>query len=207
MSSWRIHVFGVRHLSPTGAWHLRRFLDKVRPKVVLIEGLDDAAQRLSRYLLMQLAINATFGILIGAGLWLIGIPNPVLWGILAMLLRFVPYIGPVIGALLPLFLALAVAPGWSLLLWTAGLFVVMELVTGNVIEPWLYGSRTGLSPLAIIVAAIFWTWLWGPIGLVLATPLTVCLVVVGRHVDRLQFLDVLLGNEPALTPSRSTVTR
>jgi hypothetical protein len=102
--------------------------------------------------------------------------------------------------LLPLFLALAVAPGWSLVLWTAALFLVMELVTGNVVEPWLYGSRTGLSPLAIIVAAIFWTWLWGPLGLVLSTPLTVCLVVLGRHVPQFEFLDVLFGNEPVLEP-------
>lgn len=123
-----------------------------------------------------------------------------LWGLLALALRFVPYIGPAIGMLLPLFLALAVAPGWSLVLWTAALFVVMELVTGNVVEPWLYGSRTGLSPLAIIVAAIFWTWLWGPLGLVLSTPLTVCLVVLGRHVPQFEFLDVLFGNEPVLEP-------
>ncbi|MFD2052854.1 AI-2E family transporter [Mesorhizobium calcicola] len=164
------------------------------------EALQDAAKRVGRYLLMQLVVNIVYAIPIAIGLWILGIPNALLWGLLALALRFVPYIGPAIGMLLPLFLALAVAPGWSLVLWTAALFVVMELVTGNVVEPWLYGSRTGLSPLAIIVAAIFWTWLWGPLGLVLSTPLTVCLVVLGRHVPQFEFLDVLFGNEPVLEP-------
>ncbi|MEO5756790.1 MAG: AI-2E family transporter [Mesorhizobium sp.] len=164
------------------------------------QALQDAGKRVGRYLLMQMVVNIVYAIPIAIGLWVLGIPNALLWGLLALVLRFVPYIGPVIGALLPLFLALAVAPGWSLLLWTATLFVVMELITGNVIEPWLYGSRTGLSPLAIIVAAIFWTWLWGPLGLVLSTPLTVCLVVLGRHVPQFEFLDVLFGNEPVLEP-------
>ncbi|MBZ9675691.1 AI-2E family transporter [Mesorhizobium sp. ES1-1] len=164
------------------------------------EALRDAGKRVGRYLLMQLVVNIVYAIPIAAGLWILGIPNALLWGLLALALRFVPYIGPAIGMLLPLFLALAVAPGWSLLLWTAALFVMMELITGNVIEPWLYGSRTGLSPLAIIVAAIFWTWLWGPLGLILSTPLTVCLVVLGRHVPQFEFLDVLFGNEPVLEP-------
>ncbi|WP_245451981.1 AI-2E family transporter [Mesorhizobium waimense] len=164
------------------------------------QALQDAGTRVGQYLLMQLVVNIVYAVPIAIGLWILGIPNALLWGLLALALRFVPYIGPVIGALLPLFLALAVAPGWSLLLWTAGLFVVMEMLTGNVIEPWLYGSRTGLSPLAIIVAAIFWTWLWGPLGLVLSTPLTVCLVVLGRHVPQFEFLDVLFGNEPVLEP-------
>ncbi|ESZ22395.1 AI-2E family transporter [Mesorhizobium sp. L2C084A000] len=164
------------------------------------EALQDAAKRVGRYLLMQLVVNIVYAVPIAIGLWVLGIPNALLWGLLALALRFVPYIGPIIGMLLPLFLALAVAPGWSLVLWTAALFVVMELITGNVIEPWLYGSRTGLSPLAIIVAAIFWTWLWGPLGLILSTPLTVCLVVLGRHVPQFEFLDVLFGNEPVLEP-------
>lgn len=164
------------------------------------EALRDAGKRVGLYLLMQLVVNIVYAIPIAAGLWILGIPNALLWGLLALALRFVPYIGPAIGMLLPMFLALAVAPGWSLLLWTAALFVVMELITGNVIEPWLYGSRTGLSPLAIIVAAIFWTWLWGPLGLILSTPLTVCLVVLGRHVPQFEFLDVLFGNEPVLEP-------
>ncbi|RWL92657.1 MAG: AI-2E family transporter [Mesorhizobium sp.] len=164
------------------------------------QALQDAGKRVGQYLLMQLVVNIIYAVPITIGLWVLGIPNALLWGLLALALRFVPYIGPIIGALLPLFLALAVAPGWSLLLWTAALFIVVELVTGNVIEPWLYGSHTGLSPLAIIVAAIFWTWLWGPIGLVLSTPLTVCLVVLGRHVPQFEFLDVLFGNEPVLEP-------
>lgn len=164
------------------------------------EALQEAGKRVGRYLLMQLVVNIVYAVPIAFGLWVLGIPNALLWGLLALALRFVPYIGPIIGALLPLFLALAVAPGWSLVLWTAGLFVAMEMITGNVVEPWLYGSRTGLSPLAIIVAAIFWTWLWGPLGLVLSTPLTVCLVVLGRHVPQFEFLDVLFGNEPVLEP-------
>ncbi|RAZ81852.1 AI-2E family transporter [Mesorhizobium hawassense] len=164
------------------------------------QALQDAGKRVGQYLLMQLVVNIIYAVPITIGLWVLGIPNALLWGLLALALRFVPYIGPIVGALLPLFLALAVAPGWSLLLWTAALFIVVELVTGNVIEPWLYGSHTGLSPLAIIVAAIFWTWLWGPIGLVLSTPLTVCLVVLGRHVPQFEFLDVLFGNEPVLEP-------
>jgi predicted PurR-regulated permease PerM len=164
------------------------------------QALQDAGKRVGRYLLMQLVVNIVYAIPIMIGLWILGIPNALLWGLLALALRFVPYIGPAIAMLLPLFLALAVAPGWSLVLWTAGLFIVMELVTGNVVEPWLYGAKTGLSPLAIIVAAIFWTWLWGPLGLVLSTPLTVCLVVLGRHVPQFEFLDVLFGNEPVLEP-------
>ncbi|HUZ73026.1 MAG TPA: AI-2E family transporter [Stellaceae bacterium] len=163
------------------------------------EALDDAVGRLSRYLLMQTAINTTFGLLIGTGLWLIGVPYPVLWGVLAMLLRFVPYIGPVIAGISPVALALAVDPGWSMPLWTASLFLVAEPMTGQVVEPFLYSHSTGLSAVAVVVAAVFWTWLWGPVGLFLSTPLTLCLVVLGRHVARLDFLDVLFGDKPALT--------
>ena len=162
--------------------------------------LEDAGSRVGRYLLMQLVINATYAIPIGIGLWLLGIPNALLWGVLTLVLRFVPYIGPAVGMLLPMLLTLAVAPGWAPLLWTAALFIVMELISNNILEPWLYGSRTGLSPLAIIVSAIFWAWLWGPLGLVLSTPLTVCLVVLGRHVSQFEFLDVMLGNDPVLEP-------
>lgn len=164
------------------------------------EALQEAGHRVGRYLLTQLIVNVTYGVPIGIGLWLIGIPNAVLWGLLAIVLRFVPYIGPVIAMILPLFLAVAVAPGWSLVLWAAGLFIVMEVISNNVMEPWLYGSKTGLSPLAIIVAAIFWTWIWGPVGLVLSTPLTVCLVVLGKHVPQFQFFEVLFGSEPVLDP-------
>jgi predicted PurR-regulated permease PerM len=164
------------------------------------EALQDAGSRVGRYLLMQLVVNVTYGIPIAVGLWLIGIPNATLWGALAIILRFVPYIGPIISMVLPLFLAVAVSPDWSLMLWVAALFLVMELISNNVVEPWLYGSRTGLSPLAIIVAAIFWTWLWGPVGLVLSTPLTVCLVVLGKHVPQFRFFEVLFGSEPVLDP-------
>jgi hypothetical protein len=162
--------------------------------------MDDAARRLSRYFLTQLALNAVFGVVIAVGLWAIGVPSPVLWGVFAGLMRFVPYIGAFVAALLPLALSAAVDPGWSMVLWTASLFLVTEPIMGHVVEPLVYGHSTGLSPFAVLVSAIFWTWLWGPIGLVLATPLTVCLVVLGRHVERLEFLDVLLGDRPALTP-------
>jgi predicted PurR-regulated permease PerM len=162
--------------------------------------LDDAATRLSRLFLIQLAVNAAFGIVIGVGLWIIGVPSPVLWGILAAILRFVPYIGAIISAVFPLTLAAAVDPGWSMLLWTGALFLVVEPVVGHVIEPLLYGHSTGLSPVAVVASATFWTALWGPVGLVLATPLTVCLVVLGRHVERLEFLDVMFGDRPALSP-------
>lgn len=164
------------------------------------EALQDAGRRVGQYLLMQLVVNVTYGVPIAIGLWVLGIPNALLWGLMAIVLRFVPYIGPAIATILPLFLALAVSPGWSLVLWTAALFLVMELLINNVVEPWLYGSKTGLSPLAIIVAAIFWTWLWGPVGLVLSTPLTVCLVVLGKHVPQFAFLEVLFGNEPVFDP-------
>jgi predicted PurR-regulated permease PerM len=162
--------------------------------------LDDAAARLSRLFLIQLLVNGAFGVVIGIGLWLIGIPSPVLWGILAGVLRFVPYIGAVIAAAFPLALAVAVDPSWSMLLWTAALFLVVEPLVGHVIEPMVYGHSTGLSPVAIVASATFWTALWGPIGLVLATPLTVCLVVLGRHVERLEFLDIMFGDRPPLSP-------
>jgi predicted PurR-regulated permease PerM len=169
--------------------------------------LDDAAGRLSRYLLTQTAINTSFGVLVGTGLWFIGVPYPVLWGILGTLLRFVPYIGPVIAAALPAIVALAVDPGWAMLLWAMGLFLVIELAIGQVIEPWLYGHSTGLSGVAVVVAAAFWTLLWGPVGLLLSTPLTMCLVVLGRHVEQLQFLEVILGDQPALAPEETFYQR
>jgi predicted PurR-regulated permease PerM len=169
--------------------------------------LQEAGKRVGKYLLMQLVVNALYALPITLGLWVLGIPNAILWGLLTLLLRFVPYIGPIIGMILPLFLALAIAPGWSLVAWVAGLFIAVELVSNNVVEPWLYGSHTGLSPLAIIVSAIFWSWLWGPIGLVLSTPLTVCLVVLGRYVPQFNFLDVLLGNEPVLLPQEKLYQR
>ena len=169
--------------------------------------IDDATQRLTRYFLTQAAINASFGLLIGVGLFLIGLPSPVLWGLLAALLRFVPYVGSITAAVLPIALAAAVDPGWSKALWTAGLFIVAEGVTGQILEPVLYGSSTGLSPTAVVIVAIFWSWIWGPIGLILSTPLTLCLVVLGRHVRRLEFFDVLLGDRPALTPVETLYQR
>ena len=160
--------------------------------------LDDAGQRLSRFFLMQALLNVGFGIVIGAGLGVIGVPYAAVWGILAGLMRFVPYIGTFIAAFFPIVLAAAADPGWTTVFWTVGLFLVAEPIAGQVLEPVLYGQRTGLSPVAIVVATLFWALLWGPIGLLLATPLTVCLVVLGKHIDALNFLDVLLGDEPAL---------
>lgn len=164
------------------------------------DALDEAAERVSRYILMQLIVNCCFGCLIGAGLFFIGVPSAPLWGVLAMILRFIPYVGAWISAVAPLALAFAVAPGWAKLAWTAGLYATVELMTSNFIEPLLYGSSTGVSPLALLLAAIFWTWLWGPIGLLLSTPLTVCLAVMGLHIPQLRFFHVLLGDEPVLTP-------
>ena len=171
------------------------------------EAMNDAAQRISRYLLSQLVVNISCGLPIGIGLTLIGIPNAALWGILVVLLRFIPYLGIVIAAAFPLALAIAVAPDWMLLVWTALLFVGIELVVANLVEPLVYGGSTGLSSVALIAAATFWTWLWGPIGLLLSTPMTVCLVVLGRHVPQLQFLNVMLGNEPVLTPMETFYQR
>jgi predicted PurR-regulated permease PerM len=164
------------------------------------EAMNDAAMRISRYLLMQLVINVLYGIPVGVGLYFIGVPNPILWGLLATILRFIPYVGPVIAALFPIALSFAVAPGWTVPAMTIALFVTLELFSNNVLEPWLYGASTGLSPVAVLIAAVFWTTLWGPAGLLLSTPLTVCLVVLGRHVPQLGFFDVLLGDEPALEP-------
>lgn len=169
--------------------------------------LDEAVKRLSKYFLAQLALNTAFGVVIAIGLYFIGLPSPVLWGVVAGLCRFIPYIGAWIAAAFPLVLAAAVDPSWSTAAWTLALFVVAEPVMGQVIEPVVYGHSTGLSPVSVVVATIFWTWLWGPIGLILATPLTLCLVVLGRHVDRLEFLDVLLGDRPALSPIESFYQR
>ena len=162
--------------------------------------IDDAGQRLSRYFLAQLGLNTAFGIIVTVGLWLLGVPSPALWGVLAGLCRFVPYIGAILAAVGPVALGLAIDPGWSTAIYIALFFVLTEAVLGYVVEPLLYGHSTGLSPVSVIVAAIFWTWLWGPIGLIISTPVTLCLVVLGRHVKALEFFDVLLGDRPALTP-------
>lgn len=170
-------------------------------------GIDDAGRRLSRYFLTQLSINSVFGVVIGVGLLMIGVPNPILFATLSAMLRFVPYVGAIISALLPMALAAAVDPGWSLLAWTAGLYLVVEGLTGQVIEPLVYGNSTGLTPFSVVIAAIFWSWLWGPIGLILSTPLTLCLVIMGRHIKPLAFMDMLLGDRPALTPVESFYQR
>lgn len=169
--------------------------------------LDDAARRLSRFFLFQLGLNAGFGFVIGFGLLLLGVPGWLLWGTLAGLMRYVPFVGGILAALPPILLAAAVDPGWGTVLWTATLFLVGEAFVGQVVEPVVFGHSTGLSPASVIVAAIFWSWIWGPIGLILAMPLTLCLVVLGRHVERLEFLDVMLGDRPALSPPESFYQR
>jgi predicted PurR-regulated permease PerM len=169
--------------------------------------MNDAAERLSKYFVIQVLINSAYGVFIAFGLWLIGVPSPIVWGILAMLMRFVPYVGPFIAAAFPLLLAAAVHPGWMTFLLTFALYLVSELTMGQVVEPLVYGHGTGVSPIAIVISTVFWTWLWGPLGLVLAMPLTVCLVVLGRHVEGLNFFEVLLGDKPALTPEQSFYQR
>lgn len=169
--------------------------------------MNDAATRLSKFFLVQVLLNAGFGLVVGLGLWLLGVPSPMLWGILAAISKFIPYFGVVIAAGGPLLLAAAIDPTWTTFFLTAAFFAVSEFLLGQVIEPLVYGHSTGLSPVAVILSVTFWTWLWGPVGLILATPLTVCLVVLGRHVDRLQFLDVMLGDRPPLTISENFYQR
>lgn len=161
--------------------------------------INDAGERLSRFFVSQFSVNFGVGLIIWLGLTAIGLPNALLWGALTAVLRFVPYVGVWLAALLAGLLAAAVTPGWSLLLMTLGLFVVVEAIVSQLLEPQLYGHATGLSPLAVVVSAIFWSWLWGPIGLVLSTPLTLCLVVMGQHVKAFTLLGILLGDTPALT--------
>ncbi|WP_237214075.1 AI-2E family transporter [Falsiroseomonas oryziterrae] len=172
-----------------------------------VGALDDAAYRLSRLFLAQLMLNAGFAVAIGSTLWLVGLPGAPLWGILAGLMRFVPFVGTPIAVLPPTLLALAAEPGWGLALAVGGLFLLAEALMGQVAEPLVFGRSAGLSPLSVIVAATFWTFMWGPIGLLLATPLTVCLVVLGRHVPRLEFLDVMLSDRPPLQPAESFYQR
>ena len=162
--------------------------------------LDDAAQRVSRYLLAQLVINAFYGLAVGTVLYFIHVPNPLLWGMLTALLRYIPYLGIWVAAAMPAAIAFAVEPGWVKVPIVFGTYLGLDLLMYNFAEPLLYRSSTGISPLAILVAAVFWTWLWGPVGLLLATPLTVCVVVLGRHVPNLEFLQVLLTDEPVLAP-------
>ena len=167
---------------------------------VMTQALDEATLRINRYLFLQLVVNASYGVVIGTALHFIGIPNASLWGASAAILRFLPYVGPPVAAVMPIVLSLAVFSGWHYVLATAGLFLVLELVVANFIEPLLYGAHLGLSALAILVAAVFWTLIWGLPGLVLSTPLTVCLVVMGRYIPGLRFLHILLGDEPVLSP-------
>ncbi|MEX0741379.1 MAG: AI-2E family transporter, partial [Phycisphaeraceae bacterium] len=184
--------------------------DQLRDRIIRLAGLgridvttkalDDAGRRISRYLLAQVLINVSYGVPIGIGLWIIGLPNALLWGVLAMLVRFVPFLGPWLGSLLPIAMSLAVFDDWTRPAAVISMFVVLELFSNNVMEPWLYGSSTGISMLAVVFAVVFWTWLWGAIGLVLATPLTVCLMVLGKYIDRLAFLNILLSDEPVLDP-------
>jgi len=165
---------------------------------VMTQALDDATRRVSRYLLLQLLVNAVFGALCGTGLFLIGVPYAVLWGAVAAILRIVPYIGAPVAASLPFMLSLAVFDHWMQPLLVFLMFSTIEIVTGNWVEPWLYGVHTGVSSLALILTTVFWTVLWGPAGLILSTPLTVCVVVLGRYVPQFAFLHILLGDEPAL---------
>jgi predicted PurR-regulated permease PerM len=169
--------------------------------------LDEAGRRISRYLLMQSLLNGSFGIAVGCGLWLIGLPHALLWGVLAAVLRFIPYVGPTIAALLPMVLSLAVFPGWNEPLMVMGLIVLLELAANMIMEPVLYGRTIGVSTVALMIAIAFWTWLWGPVGLLLATPLTVSLAVLGRYVPQLEFLGVLLSDEPVLETHTSYYQR
>jgi predicted PurR-regulated permease PerM len=167
------------------------------------DALQEAGARISKYLLMQLLVNVSYGVPLAAGLWIIGVPGALLWGAVGAVMRFVPYVGPLIAAIFPIALAFAVDNGWSMLLWTVSLIVVLELTSNNIVEPLLYGSSTGLSAIALIAAAILWTALWGPVGLILSTPLTVCLLVLGRNLPQLRFFDIMLGSTPALdVPAR-----
>ena len=164
------------------------------------QAMGEAGERVSRYLFMLLVMNAAFGIPFGIALYLIGIPKALLWGLLATLLRFIPYAGVWLALAMPLTLAFAIFDSWAPMLWVLAVFLVLELFIVYAIEPWLYGKSAGLTPIAVIAAVIFWTWLWGPVGLLLALPITVCVVVVGRYVPQLGFLNVLLGVEPVLAP-------
>ncbi len=172
----------------------------VRRLNVTVQAFDDAAYRVSRYLFMQFLINAIQGTVVAIGLTLIGVPNGILWGILTIALRFIPYLGPLVAAGMPILVSLAAFNNWTGPLMTIVLVSSLEIISNNVLEPWLYGSRTGLSPVALIVAAVFWTWLWGGVGLLLSTPLTVCLVVMGKYIPQLAFLGILLSDEAVLSP-------
>ena len=179
----------------------------VRQLNVMTQALGDAAERVSRYLALQALVNVTFGVLFGIGLYFIGVPNAALWGVIAGILRLVPYVGTLVAAVFPLALSLAVFDTWLQPLLVLSLYAALELGIANIVEPWLYGTHTGISPLAILVTTVFWAMLWGPVGLILSTPLTVCLVVLGRHVPNLSFLHILLGDQPVLAPEAQLYQR
>jgi predicted PurR-regulated permease PerM/GAF domain-containing protein len=191
--------------------------DDIRDRTVLLIGshrihtttvaMTDAASRVSRYLMMQFVVNSAYGLVVGVALWAVGVPHPLLWAVTTFLLRFVPYVGILIASTGPVLLALAASPNWSTACWTAGIFLILELVAANAVEPYLYGSSTGVSALAILVASVFWTWLWGLPGLLLSTPLTVCLIVIGQHFPRLEFLGVLFGERTVLDPPQRLYQR
>jgi len=175
--------------------------------VIATKAFADAGARISRYLLMQFVVNATMGLTVGIGLYFIGVPYAALWGLAAGVLRYIPYVGPWVAALLPIAVSLVTAPGWQQVALVVALFLVLELVSNNVMEPLLYGQSVGLSELAVIIAAIFWTWLWGPIGLVIATPITACLVVLASYVPAFDVIGRLFGDRPALQPHETLYQR
>ena len=160
---------------------------------------EEAGERVSKYLLMQLLINVGYGVAVALGLWLIGVPYAPLWGFFGMLLRYIPYLGPWLTAILPIMLSLLITPDWSLSIMVFAMFCILELITNMIIEPMLYGRGIGVSQAALLVCIAFWTWLWGAIGLILASPLTVCIVVLGRYVPQLKFLETILGDRPTLS--------
>jgi predicted PurR-regulated permease PerM len=186
------------------------YSSEIRDRVIRLAGsaqgtlasqtISDSMRGVVRYLSLQVVVNVAHGTALGLGLWAFGVPNSLLWGFLGALLRFVPYLGPVVSGLLPVVLCVAVFPTWSRPLWVAGFVIALETLSNNVVEPLVYGKRTGLSPLAIIVTAVFWAWLWGGMGLLLSVPLTVCLLMLGKHVPQLKFLEILLGGEPVADP-------
>src|SRR6185436_3562308 len=205
-----LHTLGTAVLVAILVVFLLIYQADLRDRIVMLFGVNrinittqtisEAATSVSRYLVMQSAINALYGTLIGVGLFALGVPNAVLWGFVAAVLRFIPYLGPWIGTAPPFLLSLAVFDGWGRPLALLGVVLVLEFLIANVLEPVVYGRRVGLSPLAVLVAAVFWTWLWGNGGLLLAVPLTVCVEVLGRHVPSLHFLSALLARETVVEP-------
>ncbi len=171
------------------------------------EALHDATHRVGKYLRMQFYINAGYGVAVAFGLYFLGVPSAIMWGALGFTLRFLPYIGPWLAAVLPILVSLAVSDGWTVPILVGCMYVVYELILNNVAEPMLYGNSTGVSTVGVIISAIFWTWLWGPIGLLLAMPMTVCLVVMARYVPQLRFITVLLADEPPLSPAQRVYQR